>query len=278
MEHFDNRAIRIGTTSYILADDILPNVRHLAPLVDDIELVLFESEGQDNYPSEATIAELRALAVEHGLTYTVHFPLDVYPGSRDPKERERTLRTYLHVIELTRQLDPFAYVLHLTPDSWSAIPSDDIPAWQDALDGSLSALLARSSIDPSMLCVETLSYPFAYVVPLVEKYDLSVTLDIGHIWLMGYDAEDACSSLLERTRVCHLHGVRDGKDHRSLEVGDSHEIGFFLDSLARQSRDGKQRVLTLEVFDEHDFATSLSLLGKEHGMIVKKERDGDADN
>jgi hypothetical protein len=54
--------LRIGTTSYILADDILPNVRYLAPLVDDIELVLFESEGMSNLPSKQVIEELAALA------------------------------------------------------------------------------------------------------------------------------------------------------------------------------------------------------------------------
>lgn len=278
MKGTNDKSIRIGTTSYVLADEILPNVRYLAPLVDDVELVLFESEGTDNYPSDQTISALRQLADEHDLTYTIHFPLDVFPGSRDPKERERTLATYLKVIDLTRPLDPFAYVLHLTPDTWSAVPSDDIPAWQQALDESMGRLLERSSLDPSMLCVETLSYPFSHVLPVVEKYDLSVTLDIGHIWLMDYDAAWACSTLLGRTRVCHLHGVRDGKDHRSLEVGDPEQIGHFLDSLYRQSADGKRRVLTLEVFSEHDFTTSLAILEKNHGMIDRKEYGSNADN
>jgi sugar phosphate isomerase/epimerase len=262
--------VRFGTTSYILPDEILPNVRYLAPLVDDIELVLFESKGQDNYPSDTVIEELRQLAVEYDLTYTIHFPLDVFPGSRDEQERKRTLETYLKVIELTSALNPFAYVLHLTPDTWSAVPSEDIQAWQQALDESLADLLRLSALDPSLFCIETLSYPFSYVLPLVEKHNLSVTLDIGHIWLMGYDAEQACSSLFHRTRVCHVHGVREGKDHQSLEVGNPKEISFFLNALERQRLDGKERVLTLEVFNEFDFSTSLSALGKNHAMIGKR--------
>ncbi|MCU0508776.1 MAG: sugar phosphate isomerase/epimerase, partial [Anaerolineae bacterium] len=35
---------RVGTTSYIVPDNILPNVEYLAPLVDDVELVLFETD------------------------------------------------------------------------------------------------------------------------------------------------------------------------------------------------------------------------------------------
>ena len=42
---------RIGTTSYIIPADILPNVVYLAGKVDDVELVLFEvEEGGGNLP------------------------------------------------------------------------------------------------------------------------------------------------------------------------------------------------------------------------------------
>ncbi len=36
------RQFRLGSTSYVYPDDILPNVRKLMSSVDDIELVLFE--------------------------------------------------------------------------------------------------------------------------------------------------------------------------------------------------------------------------------------------
>jgi len=35
---------RVGATSYVLPDHILPNVEYLAPMVDDVELVLFETD------------------------------------------------------------------------------------------------------------------------------------------------------------------------------------------------------------------------------------------
>ncbi len=53
---------RLGTTSYIIPDAIFPNVRFLAPLVDEIELVLFESGRDDNLPSGEDISALAALA------------------------------------------------------------------------------------------------------------------------------------------------------------------------------------------------------------------------
>lgn len=264
--------MRIGTTSYILADDILPNVRYLAPLVDDIELVLFESEGEDNLPSPSVIASLKELAEEHALTYTVHFPLDVYPGSKEKAVRQKSLDTYLRILSLTEPLDPFGYILHLTPDMYGPEASEDIPQWLSNLDESLYRLLERSSVSSRLFCAETLSYPFSLVEELVRKHNLMVTLDIGHVWMMGYDPHQACSSLLAETRVCHLHGVdRAGRDHQSLDKGDPKQIESFLSRLVEQGQDGKERVLTLEVFNQHDFLTSLSLLRQSHAMMEKRE-------
>lgn len=260
--------IRVGTTSYIKPLDILPNVRYLADLVDDIELVLFESEELSNLPDEATIRELKSIAADHNLTYTVHFPLDIHPGSRDEALRCRSVEAMKRIIALTESLEPFGYVLHLSPDHWGPSPSDEIDAWRSALDRSLDELLGSHIVDPSSVCAETLSYPFALVQPLVQQHGLSVTLDIGHIWLMGYDADEAAHSLLAHTRICHLHGVSGDKDHLGLDEGDQVAIERFLCQLVQQAeRDGQERVLTVEVFGEREFEASLSLLRTSRAMM-----------
>ena len=50
IKHFDT-TFRLGSTSYVYPDDILPNVQRLAQAgdVDDIELVLFEVEFVDMF-------------------------------------------------------------------------------------------------------------------------------------------------------------------------------------------------------------------------------------
>ncbi len=257
----NKKSLRIGTTSYIIPDDILPNVRYLGPHVDDIELVLFESESISNLPDEQTIAELARLAELHDLTYTVHFPLDIYPGSKEREERDRFVSTLNRIIELTEPLKPFGYVLHLTPDSYGPVPSEDTEAWLEHVDTSLDRFFEHATLDSRMLCVETLSYPFSLVQPLVEKYNLSITLDIGHIWLMGYDMQANLDALLERCRISHLHGVEDKKDHLGLEKGNQEQIGIFLHALRRQcEKDAIKRVLTLEVFSEEEFSSSLAVV------------------
>ena len=260
--------LRVGTTSYILFDDIIPNVRYLKDYVDDIELVLFESETASNLPSRQAIAELKSLAQDSNLTYTVHFPLDIYPGSDLIQDRNKFVDTLLKIVDLCTELDPFGYVLHLTPQSYGHSPAENVGSWIANLDCSLAQFLTKTHLDSRMFCVETLSYPFSLVQPLVDRYDLAVTLDIGHIWLMGYDPVQAVQALFQRTRICHLHGVANNVDHLSLAEGDAKQIEQFLCALIKQcNEDKKERVLTLEVFSEDAFTASLSLLKQSRAMM-----------
>jgi hypothetical protein len=71
---------RLGTTSYIIPEEILPNVLFLADKVDDIELVLFESDEFSNLPDETTVKRLKEIADRSDLTYTIHLPLDTWMG------------------------------------------------------------------------------------------------------------------------------------------------------------------------------------------------------
>jgi hypothetical protein len=41
---------RLGSTSYVWPAGLVPNVRRLGPLVDDVELVLFDLEERSNLP------------------------------------------------------------------------------------------------------------------------------------------------------------------------------------------------------------------------------------
>jgi sugar phosphate isomerase/epimerase len=249
---------RLGTTSYIIPDDLAPNVRYLADKVDDVELVLFESDEVSNLPDEGVIETLGALAESHDLTYTVHLPLDIDLGSRDALARQRSVEKCCKVVRLTEPLQPFAYLLHLPGRRDGRAPADDLASWTAALEGSIQRLLDDGPA-AEVFCVETLAYPYEYVWGLVQRHGLAVCLDIGHILLGGYDLAAYLDSYLPRCRVVHLHGIREGKDHR--DIG-----GLPRDSLVRILGDldatavQQARVLTLEVFNQRDFDRSLGVL------------------
>ena len=247
---------RLGTTSYIIPDDVLPNVRWLAPRVDDVELVLFESDACSNLPSPEAVRELRAIAADQALTYTVHLPLDAALGDADPAGRRRSLETCLRLFDRMEALSPTASVVHFTGDRRGPSPSADLPRWLACHRESLRELLAR--VDARHLCVETLEYPFELVLPLVEELDLAVCLDIGHLLLDGRDVMSHLARLGDRIRIVHAHGIVDGNDHRSLGFCRPDLLAAVTRSLGETAeRSERPVVMTMEVFSEPDFHDSM---------------------
>ncbi len=251
---------RVGTTSYIIPDDILPNVTALAPLVDDIELLIFETPDISNLPDADTLHALNTLAAEHDLTYTVHLPLDMGLGSGSEQARQHAVSSCRRVIEATSHLEPFAYILHLDADDGGTrgeAPAPDPPAWERRMTHSVRELL-DTGISPQHVCVETLAYRFEYADRIIEEHDLGVCLDIGHLGLYGYDVRSHIDRYLARTRVLHVHGLEDGKDHRGLDQLDPALLDYTVDALTASG--DEPRVFTMEVFSKETFEPSMHVM------------------
>lgn len=298
---------RLGVPSYVYPADILPNVETLAPYVDDIELVLFESSGVNdqemscssqndecvggaplradhdhrrpgvgsytqpkpnrphgdmesdinvsNIPTPDIIQRLAELAQQHSLTYTVHFPIDRQLGSPDAEERRALLHQMLAIIDRTQPLAPFAYILHLegvTRDSDHA----RVQAWQNDIAALLPALIERAG-DPKLLCVENLNYPFAWCEPILDRFGLGVCIDLGHLWVGGDNVKAHLKRHLPRTRIIHLHGVRDVRDHLALTALAPGRLREALNSI-----DKFTGVLTLEIFNYEAMRDSVVCLNQ----------------
>ena len=249
---------RLGSTSYVYPDDILPNVRHLAPLVDDVELVLFEVDEQNNLPSPTLIGELSALADANSLTYTVHLPLDLRVTASDDVWRHASMDKARRVIQSTRPLDPWAYVIHL---DGVEISSDSRPSalahWSDRAARSLKCL-GQEAGSPRLLAIENLEHytPSAFL-PLLDRLPVSLCVDVGHFLKNDQDALPYLQANLERVRVVHLHGSRVGSDHRGLNLLPYGLLGRLLDVLLAAHYQG---VLTLEVFTKRHFFPGRELI------------------
>ena len=249
---------RLGTTSYIIPADLLANAAFLAGRVDDIELVLFESDEISPLPPPDTVNALKDLAGRFDLSYTVHLPLDVWLGCADETLRRCSVDKCLRVIERMAPLVPFAWILHFHGDRSGADPSPEPARWLSGLRRSVETLLR--SVPPFDLCIETIDYPFALVEEIIFDYGLGICLDIGHLLRFGYSPEDHLDRYLERTRVFHLHGVEAGRDHRSLV---SLPEGLLTSLLYRIKDDAEfNRVLTIEVFSEDALNQSLGVMSR----------------
>lgn len=243
---------RLGTTSFIYSEDMQPdalvtNVRQLATQVDDVELVLFDTEDYgNNLPDARAVAELNALAREHALSYTVHLPVDL--DWRDARSSEKILRA----IDATCSLNPFAHVLHLDGRSLLESPSPQtILEWQTNTSRALERIIAH--IDPTHLCVENLErWSPEWFADMVADKNLARCIDVGHLWKQGRDPLPHLQEHMARTRVIHIHGL-NGHDHQSLAWQPRSQVTRVLDFLADAKFDG---VMTLEVFSVDDLVSS----------------------
>lgn len=250
---------RLGTTSYIIPDDILPNARYLAGKVRDIELILFEvDDGPNNLPSSRVIDELSEIAKEHDLTYTVHLPLDLKLGE-DGSAHDQSLVKARRVIDCTCGLDPWAYVLHLDGKSVrTSTDAERIKRWQDQSVRALEIVSAWTG-GAGKLAVENLeTYPLDFIQPVLDRIPVGRCVDVGHLWLDGHDPIPYLQTALPRTRVIHMHGIAE-RDHRSLAFMPQDRVRAVWEELLRAKYQG---VLTLEIFSEEDFLSSLDVIRK----------------
>lgn len=248
---------RLGTSSYIIPADILPNVHYLAGKVRDVELVLFEvDDGPSNLPTPEQIAELQTLSAAYDLTFTVHLPLDLRLAD-DGSPRHASLEKARRVIDCTRNLNPWAYVLHLDGKAVRVDPTPEaLQRWQAQAVQSLE-LVGEWAGGIEKLAVENLeSYPLDFYDFVFEQTRASRTVDVGHLWLDGHDPVTYLQTALPRTRVIHIHGIAE-RDHKSLANVAPEKLRAVVAELVRAHYRG---VFTVEVFAEDDFLTSLVAL------------------
>jgi len=108
-----DKPFRLGTTSFIFPDHIIPNVKKLGPVFDEIEILVFESMPKEVLPSKDDVKELLYLSQELDLTYNIHLPIDVSLTHDALKERQKAKDTIHKVIDLFAPLTPTTHTLHL---------------------------------------------------------------------------------------------------------------------------------------------------------------------
>ncbi len=246
------RKFRLGSTSYVYPADLVTNARRLAGRVDDIELVLFETENfGSNFPTRDTLVELNEIAGENGLTFTVHLPRDVNLNDELSYAQNR------RAVDATRALHPYAYVMHLDGRALMRDTSAaNVARWHTQARRALEQVIAWVG-DAARVCVENVeAWDPAYFQEMVAELRASRCIDIGHFWVNQCDPLPHLVTHLPQTRVIHLHGV-DARDHSALTHQPQAQLAAVLETLRRQNYRG---VVTLEVFGESDFFTSLETL------------------
>jgi sugar phosphate isomerase/epimerase len=205
----------LGTTSFIYPDDYAPNVKMLGPYLENIELLLFESNYTGALPSKNAIRELAGLAKDFNLTYNVHLPTDISISSRDPQQQRIAVETISRVAERVAPLNPTTLTLHVPYDE-ASLDKNDVKSWQERAIKNLAKILANG-IPGRLISVENLDYPFEFLVPLISELDLTICFDCGHLILHGDDIEEFFNTYSAKTAIIHLYGVAQNHFHGALD-------------------------------------------------------------
>ncbi len=187
------------------------------------------------------VDELLRIKKTEDISYTVHLPLwSVEPASPNEFIRKASVEVLADAVKLCEPLQPEAYVIHATGALAAEFSRLEIAEfYKDYMasemtgiaERSIEGLLSSTSLRPQKLAVETVEFPFRYMKGLIEKYDVSVCCDTGHI-LAGYPGNYTVLGFLEeffdKIIDIHLHdayriekekGVKIQKDHLPLGEG-----------------------------------------------------------
>jgi sugar phosphate isomerase/epimerase len=241
---------RLAAPSFIYPDDYVPNVRRLAPFVDEIELLFFES-GQ--VPSRRLIQELASLARAHEVGYNVHLPSDVSIGHRSLRLRHRAVKTLLAFFERLAPLSPSTWTLHVSCEAPHASTEARRP-WMDAVQASLIDLAAAVG-DPARISLETLDYPLEWLEDLIAELGVAVCMDLGHLLLRGQHPGLFFERFGPKISIMHLHAVENGRDHQALT-----KLKPPADEVVRQLLADFKGIISLEVFSFEALSVSLDWL------------------
>lgn len=240
----------LACPSFIYPAGYLDNVRHLAPFVNEIELLFFESRFKDSLPSPALIRELALHARTGQITYNVHLPTDIYLGHRDAGFRQTAVEVLTQLFDRCAPLNPTTFTLHLIRDPSEA----DHRRWQARSAASLEAVLA-AGVPSRRISVENLDYDVERIAPVIEDLNLSVCMDMGHLMAHEVDMKVFFDRWKERITIAHLHGVDGEQDHLPLDRLSPDRMVKVLEILQQFSG-----VVSLEVFSFQALNTSMAHL------------------
>ena len=225
----------------------------LGSYLDEIEILIFDSVSESDFPSAEDINQMVALADEYHLTYNIHLPIDISLGSPHADLRRRAVDIMIQTVELTEPLNPTTRILHLPLDT-AITDQTEINRWRQRLEKSVEALLL-AGIPGKTLSVENLNYPLEWIRPIIETFDLAVCIDVGHLLGQGIDWQSEWRQWSHRTNMIHLHGIQDHRDHCCLDTLSQSTLARILGTL--KSFAG---TVSVEVFCFDDLKKSLMCL------------------
>lgn len=249
----------------IYGNELLENVRRLANVFDNIEIVLFHTPSLHNIPSREEIQKLYKIGRHKNVTYTVHLPASLQVASPDSRTRAKHVELAIDLIEKTADCEPVYYILHIPYTRPTLVP---MPGeyfgfefiktkleWYKRACASLEKISSTVGHHGKLL-VENINYSPECLQTLTATGLCNICLDVGHLILGQEHVVDVLKRFLPAAREIHLHGVKGYTDHLSLTALEPGRIDKWLNYLIQMNYEG---IVNLEVFSHEDLISSLDL-------------------
>jgi sugar phosphate isomerase/epimerase len=262
---YEEIRFKISAPAMIYGNDLLANVRRLAKVVDNIEIVLFHTPSLHNIPSPEEVEKLHDIGCRKNVTYTVHLPASLQVASPDKGTRTKHVELAIDLIEKTAVCDPVYYILHIPFTRPTLVPRPGEyfsfefmktkRSWYKRARASLEKI-SNAVGHHGKLLIENINYSPQCLQTLTASGLCSICLDVGHLILGQEQVGEVLKRFLAAAREIHLHGVKNYTDHLSLTVLEPNRINKWLKYLIQMNYEG---IVNLEVFSHEDLIRSLDL-------------------
>ena len=258
---------KFGTSSYIYPADICENIEKLTEfqIIKSIQILLFESEDYAGLPNPIDSEKILFLKKKYDLEFAVHLPLNI---NLSENLSQNTLDSLCQCVETGKKIDAEVFALHIDPpDSiakkffYRKFSADILNNFYYNASKNLEYLLKKTNIQ-TKLAIENLNYNPGYLKFFVERFDIGICADFGHIFLYDLNIE----SLFEyagKIRLVHIHDIdSENKDHNALK--NIKKISDVFNFLVKCNYSGN---VIIELFETRKFLESIEFLKKNFGFF-----------
>ena len=138
-----------------------------------------------------TINRLSELKDDLGYSYTIHLPFwSIELATFNEHVRMGSVDSIIDAIELTKPLEPEAYVLHASGDMAAVFSnlnyeSNLVRLISTLLAGfaaaSVEDIVSRTEINPREIAIENVDFPFDVLRDVIDDLDTSICFDTAHL-------------------------------------------------------------------------------------------------
>ncbi|MHA2025213.1 MAG: cobamide remodeling phosphodiesterase CbiR [Candidatus Thorarchaeota archaeon] len=195
-----------------------------------------------------SINQLVDLKEELGHAYTIHLPFwSIELATFNEHVRMGSVDSIIESIELTKPLEPEAYVLHASGDLAAGFSTMNYGSNLIRLIGTLLAgfaaasvedIVSRTEIDSRELAIENVDFPYDILRKVVDDLDTSICFDTAHL-LARMSGTESVMEFYEthKDRITEVHLQDAAREDDDTVVHEDHVTlgrGIMGDSVLRE--------------------------------------------